>query len=494
MLYDIKIDFAGASGSSDIQDVGTQGFSVTNYATILTTANPRLLPTSGLFNGLSSTLEIQNSGYQIYSDAFRIEVWFYFPNVAMDGDIVNLPGDMVINTDGTNLTFQSVMGGYTEVIGVDDEAWNKLIILRVADGADMRITGILNGYVWFSRIDNSLYTSEITYLGSNQVSSQFFEGQVALFYLQTSTDGMNPSGRDEPPRTSVILSKGSTEQVIHGAYIGEAPYLVKSPLDALPGDTSPRPYAEWDLLPDFSAGLDIPRVRVHARGAPFEYGNGMGLTANNDPPSIWLSWEGGLQSHEWMNYDPHYFLFYRGNKKFGTYDASKKRGRFSGWIHPSHTGTISGTGKMFRNFSVGEANFTNYTVDYRASEWAVPLQRFSKLEISSLQGTDRFNPWSYYKAFSPAEFPVLSSTWSNYHAPIGKRRKSSGSQVAYNLGIKGCLYLKFCIVIRDPLKPQRPIFGPMSESVMIYPRVGEFDDGIGDAVRHYYAWGASIRS
>ena len=506
MLYDIKIDFAGASGSTVIPDVGSFNFTVSNLGGVnLTTSNPRLLPTSGNFNGFGS-LRVANTGYSIGTDAFRIEVWFYVPYYPGPtfGRLLTLPGDITIQTSqsGGLLTLTSVAGGFSESTPCPYGEWHRLILIRQSDGADMRITGILDTNIWFSRIDNTNYTSTVTWVGSTDPTpfpSQLFFGQVALFHLQTDTTGGNPAGRVEPPTISTTLSEGTTQQVLNNHFTGEDPRLVR-----VPYSSTDRANGEWDLVSGFSAGFQIPRVRVRCDNSA-----GLKHTRNDDigdssfytnvSPRIWLDWEGGLQSQEWLNYDPHYFLFYRSTKKKRKWNdpsrpEKKARGLFTTYVHPAnYVNNVNVS--MVTNMGGGEVDFSKYADNgNRASEWRVPSKRFTKIDISdSNDVANPFNAWQYYRNSGQTLFPISYNDWYN------SAYQSIGSKPTFNNSgfmslPKKCLSLRFCIAVRDPLEPNRLVFGPMSERVMIYPILGYFTNGAMEDEPWYYRWGAVIKS
>jgi hypothetical protein len=502
LLYDIKIDFAGASGSTNIPDVGSFNFTVLNVGSVtLTTSNPRLLPTSGNFNGFDN-LRVVNTGYSIGTDAFRIEVWFYVPYYPGPtfGRLLTLPGDITIQTSqsGGLLTLTSVAGGFSEATPCPYGEWHRLILIRQSEGADMRITGILDANIWFSRIDNSNYTSTTTWVGSTEdpITTIKFFGQVALFHLQTDTTGDNPAGRVEPPTISTTLSEGTTQQVLNNHFTGEDPRLVR-----VPYSSTDSVIGEWDLVSGFSAGFQIPRVRVRCDNSA-----GLQHTRNDDigdpsfytnaSPRIWLDWEGGLQSQEWLNYDPHYFLFYRSTKKKRKWNdpsrpEKKARGVFTTYVHPANY--VNGVNvSMVTNMGVGEANFSSYADNgNRASEWRVPSKRFTKIDISDSDDVSNpFNAWQYYKNLNQTLFPISYDGWyaPNYQS-IGTKRVGGDRSL-----LKKCLSLRFCIAVRDPLQPNRLVFGPMSERVMIYPILGYFLSNGTPNQPFYYRWGAVIKS
>jgi hypothetical protein len=206
-----------------------------------------------------------------------------------------------------------------------------------------------------------------------------------------------------------------------------------------------------------------------------------------------LDWEGGLQSQEWLNYDPHYFLFYRSTRKQRKWSASARDngawGKTTTYVHPANY--VDGVNvSMVTNMGGGEAVFSTYLSNSRASEWRVPPKRFTKIDISDPNDvSNRFDAWQYYRSLSLLSFPIPYDDWYTYVRPIGQ--KGTGSLTHRS---KGCLNLRFCIAVRDPLNPQRIVFGPMSERVMIYPMKGFFDDGVDPDIPYYYRWGVTIKS
>jgi hypothetical protein len=393
-------------------------------------------------------------------------------------------------------TYGFFRGGYIspEATWNTDE-WNRVIITRNTANGVQRTTGILNANVWFSIEDATNYDNGSDWtIGSRPPGTGSFVGQMAKFSVTRLDPGDPPT--TVPPTISTTLSEGTTQQVLNNHFTGEDPRLVRVPYSST--DSS---IGEWNLVSGFSAGFQIPRVRVRCDN----YAN-LVHTRNDDigdpsfftnvSPRIWLDWEGGLQSQEWLNYDPHYFLFYRSKKKKRRWNDPARgqataRGLFTTYVHPANY--VNGVNvSMVTNMGGGEANFSKYSDNgNRASEWRVPSKRFTKIDISdSNDVSNPFNTWQYYTNSGQTLFPISYNDWYNTYY------QSIGTKTTYGLRSipKKCLSLRFCIAVRDPLQPNRLVFGPMSERVMIYPILGYFTNGVMTDEPWYYRWGAVIKS
>jgi hypothetical protein len=497
MAFDILLDFIGEDGSNVIVDSGTNSFSVVQSGAtdvVLTTTNPRLGPTSGLFD-VTSSLTVESGPNILTTNDFRIEVWFR-SSAAGNYVLFEQAGDMRLYMSLSGLIFRIDNEGYIPGGYISPEAawntdeWNRVIITRNTANGVQRTTGILNANVWFSIEDATNYDNGSDWtIGSRPPGDGSFIGQMAKFSM-TRLEVGDPTS--VPPTISTTLSEGTTQQVLNNHFTGEEPRLVRSPYSST--DSS---IGEWDMVSGFSAGFQIPRVRVrcdnyanlvHTRnddiGDPSFY--------TNASPRIWLDWEGGLQSQEWLNYDPHYFLFYRSRKKKRRWNdpsrpENKARGIFTTYVHPANY--VNGVNvSMVTNMGGGDADFFNYADSgNRASEWRVPSKRFTKIDISDSDDVSNpFNAWQYYKNGGLTLFPIAYNDWYTSYRSIGNKTGSFKQ--------KKCLSLRFCIAVRDPLQPNRLVFGPMSESVMIYPILGYFTNGVMTDERWYYRWGAVIKS
>ena len=499
MAYDIFIGFTGEDGSNTFTDSGSNQFTVTQGSgsdVVLTTSDPRLEPTSGLFQG-AEYLVIGNGFNSLETNDFRIEVWFKSDDLEEAQVVFECPDDLRVYYDGSGLVFRSDAGGYISP-GVDlgTSIWYRVIISRHTESGRQITTCILNENVWFSREDSTNYNNggNIS-LGSRPSGSGYLVGQMARFQLERLGVGATQSA---PPRISVTLSEGTTQQVLNKHFTGEDPRLLRSPYS--PTISS---IGDWDLVSGFSAGFQIPRVRVrcdnyaqlqHMRNVPI----GSTSSYTNVSPRIWLDWEGGLQSQEWLNYDPHYFLFYRSTRKQRKWSATPRDngawGRTTTYVHPANY--VDGVNvSMVTNMGGGDAVFSTYLSNSRASEWRVPPKRFTKIDISDPNDVSNpFDAWQYYRSLALLSFPIPYDDWYTYVRPIGQKgtENNGGSNVSHRS--KGCLNLRFCIAVRDPLNPQRIVFGPMSERVMIYPMKGFFDDGVDPDIPYYYRWGVTIKS
>ena len=219
-----------------------------------------------------------------------------------------------------------------------------------------------------------------------------------------------------------------------------------------------------------NSGVFIPEPQIHLNGSKFAYphlhanpvndayGSTISTTFHESIDGISLYWRG--TDTNFMNYDPHFFLFQftKGSvhRKSNSHPYSSARKRRS-FKHPANL-----TGAMFTNFSGSNNNFRGMT------EWSVPdSNHLVNLEL---------NPHDYYNINSSSDvytqdkfFPRTLQEWDNQVYLKGGYKSSSLIPRAPKK-----LVLAFAIVIRNPNDPSKYIIGPMSKTIIVYPKLSIF--------------------
>lgn len=196
---------------------------------------------------------------------------------------------------------------------------------------------------------------------------------------------------------------------------------------------------------------------------------------------------------EFLKYNPKYFLYvYKSHlsayNKVNPNAHSNEKYKKS-FVHPSNISydSLSETylaNPTYINYSNGSdfnKNYFKIGFDKLSSEWDVNqgvgkstvLSGFSPLRFYGPSGNtstligDEFFPLSFDNRF---DMTVLTSKTRRFPLNASSTRLN--------------LYVKFAIVINNPLDTNRYIIGPFSETIKIYPEYGYFDTG----QKYYYAW------
>ena len=268
------------------------------------------------------------------------------------------------------------------------------------------------------------------------------------------------------------------------------------------------------------------------------FGNGSGLPGAYDnswnPDYLKLTYQSS--DFTFLNFNPKYFLFvYQAGKKMGKANSGNPNTRINNekygkyFSHPaSFTGSYADDGmggftpnftnvSTYSNFS-GNTNIndcfgtgvnTIYTSSFSdfTTEWSVAT---GSGQTTILDGFDplRFY-WTAVNLPSPTLFrgreffPMLIE--GAYDVEISGSEVSVTSRKNYKrmvqprdaFGVqtytkpKVDLYIKFAIVIDDPLNAGRYLIGPMSDTIKIFPKEGYFNDDIDTGLtrKYYYTWG-----
>jgi hypothetical protein len=211
---------------------------------------------------------------------------------------------------------------------------------------------------------------------------------------------------------------------------------------------------------------------------------------SNDTPRIGLFWEDGYGgNNQWLNYNPHYFLFYyRGRKKKGGVNGREKQP--GGFMHPASvlgpigvgvtgptcTGVLRGYPSSVNN---RDNDTNNYVSGWRTTEWPVGLTSGNPTFITEMGGT------LSYSSFHPNQYwanDLVNQTPFPYYSAGNQlpRYSSTDSPTIYNGGMipknQRYMYFRFAIGIfyDSPSGIRKVIFGPMSETLRITPRAKSY--------------------
>ena len=269
-------------------------------------------------------------------------------------------------------------------------------------------------------------------------------------------------------------------------------FTLDDPFDDLSfgGATFTGPSLDLDqiVIPQAQISFKNPLDVVEPNGATFTNVQFANYTAkSNITPQIGLFWEDGYGgNNQWLNYDPHYFLFYyRGRKKKG---GQNGRGKVpGGFMHPASvlgpigagvTGpTCTGVLRGYPSSSNSRSADTGpdyYVSGWRTTEWPVGLTSGNPTFITEIGGTlsySSFHPSQYLKNIEVNQqtFPRLTAGF-----PLNFRYQTNDNEYV-TVGVprnQKYMYFRFAIGIfyDSPSGIRKVLFGPMSDTLRITPR------------------------